>query len=307
MTNFPEDRCAPWTKRQGIDPIGSAGRYDAFVLVEFPLPWPSDISALPEFAAIVVGPLVRVQAVVPQTSPNNSSARFTIWSRSSSNRWTGFDYETGITELPEMIAGALAEPDVAKPRAVALAPNEIIICTHGTRDVCCGGLGTKMHADVEHRWSGVRVRRTSHTGGHRFAPTAYTFPDGRGWAYIDAQLLDAVVLQRGNVAALRQEQRGATIVDEFAQPLERAAFERVGWEWLDCTITDVRVQFRNNSGESPSANVALDWSNNDGRVGHADGVVSVSRQIPVLVCGSPIEAAIKTSNELILSDVHIAW
>ena len=62
----PELRCAPWTKAQGVDPIGSAGRFDALLLVEWPLPWPSDVSDIPALAPASGDPRARVMTVVPR-------------------------------------------------------------------------------------------------------------------------------------------------------------------------------------------------------------------------------------------------
>ena len=39
----------------------------------------------------------------------------------------------------------------------------------------------------------VRLWRTSHTGGHRFAPTAIALPSASLWAWADAALLAQVV------------------------------------------------------------------------------------------------------------------
>ena len=90
---------------------------------------------------------------------------------------------------------------------------DLLICTHGKRDVCCGQSGTALYAELCSRLdqgaapdaaqgavqdgviSKYRLWRTSHTGGHRFAPTALTFPDGYAWAYLDAPASEHI-LQR---------------------------------------------------------------------------------------------------------------
>ena len=47
----------------------------------------------------------------------------------------------------------------------------LLVCTHGGRDRCCGSDGTRLFQALFPP-PGVRVWRTSHTAGHRFAPTA---------------------------------------------------------------------------------------------------------------------------------------
>ncbi len=61
----PEYRCSPWTQAQGVDPIGSAGAFDELLLVEWALPWPSDVSEIEPLAAAATDPRARVMTVVP--------------------------------------------------------------------------------------------------------------------------------------------------------------------------------------------------------------------------------------------------
>ena len=46
----------------------------------------------------------------------------------------------------------------------------------------------------------MRLWRTSHTGGHRFAPTFIVLPFATLWAWADPLLLRRVVAQEGPVA-----------------------------------------------------------------------------------------------------------
>ena len=131
--------------------------------------------------------------------------------------------------------------------------------------------------------------RCSHTGGHRFAPTAITLPDGRAWAYVDADLLDDIVRRRGDVARVARHDRGTSAVEPWAQVVERAMFEREGWGWLDRDLTAVATEV---APDGLRATVGLAWEG-----GGAIGEVEVSRVLPVLVCGEPPERATKSSPE----------
>jgi hypothetical protein len=62
----PAFRCAPWTQAQGVDPIGSAGQFDELLLVEWALPWPSDVSEVEALATAAAHPGARVMMVVPR-------------------------------------------------------------------------------------------------------------------------------------------------------------------------------------------------------------------------------------------------
>ena len=115
---------------------------------------------------------------------------------------------------------------------------DLLVCTHGRRDACCGSLGTALAlgllADTDVAKAGYQVGRTSHTGGHRFAPTAIVLPEGSMWAFLDADLASRVVRRDGPVEAVLDAYRGSTAVGSPAvQALEQVAFGDVGWGWLD--------------------------------------------------------------------------
>ena len=53
----------------------------------------------------------------------------------------------------------------------------ILVCTHGSRDRCCGTLGGAIYAKA-HKKAPDQVWQASHLGGHRFAPTLPVLPQG---------------------------------------------------------------------------------------------------------------------------------
>jgi hypothetical protein len=78
----------------------------------------------------------------------------------------------------------------------------------------------------------LRVWRTSHIGGHRFAPTLIDFPEGRYWGHLESDALEKLVLRNGPVAELGRFYRGwAGLSGKFEQIAEREIFVREGWEW----------------------------------------------------------------------------
>jgi hypothetical protein len=182
------------------------------------------------------------------------------------------------------------------------APAEVLVCGHGRRDPCCGRWGTLLHAELAARGIDARVWRCSHTGGHRFAPTAITLPDGRAWAYADAALLEGVLARTGDVLALAAHDRGSTALDSWAQVVERALFIEHGWPWLDGQVEAVRTDV---AQDRQSAEVDLTFRLGDGTPGAVRGHVEVTRILPVLVCGEPPEAAKKTSPELVLRNLEV--
>lgn len=289
----PALRCAPWTAAQAVDPIGSATTFPALLLVEWPLPWPHDVADIPELAAAARHGGARVMTVVPRHDDGaDGLVRVVHHRRRTANRLTGVDHRAPIAEVPALLDALLADPQAdhrTLPSAVGEAPPEVLVCGHGRRDPCCGRWGTLLHVELAARWTGVRVWRCSHTGGHRFAPTAITLPDGRAWAAADADLLDAVVRRAGPVSSLTAHDRGSSGFDQWAQVVDRALFEQHGWDWLDVDVT-ARTDV---APAGDAATVTLSWAG-----GTAVGDVEVARHIPVLVCGEPPEHATKTSPEL---------
>jgi hypothetical protein len=251
-------------------------------------------------AATVADPRARVMTVVPHADDGGGWRRVVHHRRTGTHAFTGIDHRVEAPEVPELLAALLADPDRPVdrwPSAVGEAPAEILVCGHGRRDPCCGRWGTLLHAELAARGSEARVWRCSHTGGHRFAPTAITLPDGRAWAYADAALIEGAVARSGDVAALAAHDRGCLALDPWAQVVERALFVEHGWAWLDGDIHTATTEV---ADDGASAVVQLAWRLPDGRSGRTRGEVEVSRVLPVLVCGEPPEAAEKSSPELAL-------
>ncbi|WP_278043923.1 sucrase ferredoxin, partial [Protofrankia symbiont of Coriaria ruscifolia] len=192
-------------------------------------------------------------------------------------------------------------PDSGEGTKARPAPAEILLCGHGRRDRCCGRVGTRLHLDVASTWPRVRVRRCSHTGGHRFAPTGFTFPDGRAWGFLDVPALDRIVRRGGRPGELRGRYRGNTALDQWGQVAERELFERFGWGWLDHEITSSHTEVADGGR---LATVKLAWQGPTGAA-TATASVEVARDVPVLVCGEAPELAEKTSPELVLRSITI--
>jgi hypothetical protein len=300
----PAFRCSPWTQAQGVDPIGSAGSFDALLLVEWPLPWPNDVSEIPALAEAAAHPGARLMTVVPQGDDHRTRTVVHRW-RTGTNRLDGVDHRVPADEIPTLLATLLADPNAPSdhlPSAVGAAPLEVLVCAHGRRDPCCGRWGTILHAELL-GWGDVRVWRCSHTGGHRYAPTAITLPDGRAWAYVDAPIISDIVRRTGDVHALAEHDRGTTGVGMWEQVVERALFEQVGWAWFDHQVTAATTTV---AADRQSATVVLEVASPDGGRRRAKAVVEVTRVLPVLVCGEPPEAAKKSSPELALRSLDVS-
>lgn len=306
MTN--ELRCSPWTRAQGVDPIGTATPFDALLLVEWPLPWPKDVSKIEALAPADADPRAKVMAVVPQHHEPGAvdmTVRVVHHRRIGTHRFAGVDHLVPRTEVPDLLARLLDDvtgDHLDWPSAAGESPTDVLVCAHGRRDPCCGSSGTLLHAALAAARPDVRVWRCSHTGGHRFAPTAITMTDGRFWAYLDPDLLMGVLDRRVPVADLAGHDRGTTALPSWAQAVEHSLFEANGWTWLDVEVTDARTAV---AADGRSAEVVLAWREPSGATHEATAQVAVTREIPVLVCGESPEHAEKTSLELAVRSLTV--
>lgn len=287
--------CAPVTRALGVDPIGTAGTYARFVLVEIPLPWPADIGEHPLLTEVGDASGVRVMGVCGQRR-DDGRILVTQWNRRSTNVLLGTDHLLAADTAVAGIA-ALAAGDPSPGTQIGPAPPEVLLCSHGKRDRCCGSFGTRLHQEVEHRWPGVRVRRCSHTGGHRFAATGITLPDGRLWADLDGTVLDQIVSRSGRPSDLGSHDRGSTGFESWAQPVERALLAQHGWDWLEAEVVEVSSDV---DADGRGATVAIAWHGSDSGPHLTRGRVEVGRDIPIPVCGDPAAPPKKSSRELVL-------
>ena len=152
-----------------------------------------------------------------------------------------------------------------------------LVCTQGSHDMCCGIEGLAFAQWVEGN-TDVEVFRVSHTGGHRFAPTAMTLPDGRMWAYLDASTATTILKDRGDATSVAGSCRGWWGAPTGpAQVAERAVFAEVGFA-LDSMLRSVSVR------EVDGAHhVEVAVSTGD----VYDVTVTLGREVPTIACSSP--------------------
>lgn len=293
-------RCAAWAREVALVPAGTAPRADVFVLVEHPLPWPSDVGADPFLASLEdiavgnagAGRSVRLQAAV---GDGEAPTRRVVVFAADGPPFTGYSRFEGIGlpgELPDLVAALVG----AAPTATdSTAISDVLVCTHGSRDTCCGSLGTRLWMDLE-GIEGVRVWRTSHTGGHRFAPTAITFPDGNCWAHLDATMLSAVVARSLPAADAAKHLRGCVAFDPAVQVGDCAVLAAHGWDWLHAARFGI---------ERSDQRVEICFETPDGERGAYDVLLEKGRRMPVPDCGGDPGAATKFQHEMRAARVRI--
>jgi hypothetical protein len=320
--------CASWTWAHGLDPIGTAGDHQGYLLLPWPLPWPRDtgqIEALAELRPLLATAGYRLQLVI---APGDSaSRRVVLYCRSAGDRFAGYRRHQVTVDAAEVVAAAAALVQDPSPGAEAAAgpggwtgassERDVLICTHGRRDRCCGSVGTDLAMRLLAEGADLfgddtMVSRTSHTGGHRYAPTAMVFPEGTAWAFADADLLARIVHRHGPVSEVLSRYRGCAGVGSPAiQALERSVLAEVGWGLWDLPrwgeeLGEGVVRFHvagtadeDMLGSDASAYEAVV----DPTVRTWEATVTPGRALPMPECGGPEDVFVGTARELAVGPV----
>lgn len=95
----------------------------------------------------------------------------------------------------------------------------LLVCTHSGRDACCAVHGRALMASLP---ASERIWECSHLGGHRFAPTALSLPDGYAYGRLDAIAAQALggAAERGRMRL--EDARGRTCLPAPLQAADLA-------------------------------------------------------------------------------------
>lgn len=249
---IPTSGCSLANLIAGADPVGSATQFEHLFLIQVPPPWsrialssPHAPPGLREALAELAVARVRAHAMLVDsgTAPPPSGVRLLY-----------FSWPTGLARAyhsAEFVVPADSVADSMKKLASGEGPStqairsptparQLFVCTHGERDGCCGRFGEAAYRYLSqhHAGSDLRIWRTSHFGGHRFAPTLLDLPSGRCWGRLSDEACDALVLHSGSPHGLSQHYlsqhyRGWCALPQEAQVAERDLFLEHGWRWLE--------------------------------------------------------------------------
>jgi hypothetical protein len=295
--------CSAVTRSTRMNPIGTAGSYQGYLLVEWPLPWPKDLSMVPVLEPIMKQAAshgLRFQGLV--ANRDDPQQHVIIYRRGEGDPHGLLVRQELIVDASEVVTAAnslLESPAPATPPSGVRREIDVLVCTHGRRDRCCGSLGTTLalalSASSERFGDGVRIWRTSHTGGHRFAPTALVLPEATLWGFLDIATLSTVIERVDPVEDVLDHYRGCALLGSpELQTLEREVLRKVGWELLD------RPRW---GWPATDGTFALEVGSPTGVSETWTGEVRVSRTLPVPDCGKPIEEAKKFDREFVCSTV----
>lgn len=283
-------RCAVFAEEHRIDPGGTGLAPDVIVLVEVPEPWPKPVGKHPDLvdfvAAAAVNPSqIRLLAAVPHDPSNPRVLSFRPADGGMLRTVVALEGDA-VSNLQEALD---AEPDFVASGPDA--PRTLLVCTQGSHDICCGDQGVTFADAVEVGRPDVELFRVSHTGGHRFAPTAMTLPDGRMWAWLTPASLDSILDRSMEPAAAAAACRGWWGTPTGPrQVAERAVFAERGF-----VVDDVARTVHTEEIEG-GHRVTVALADEPAQV----VVVRPGREVATIACESPGGLPIKPGREWIV-------
>ena len=159
-------------------------------------------------------------------------------------------------DLAAVAAGDQHEVRRALPTLRGARRPHLLICTNGRRDACCAVVGRPVALGAATRFP-EHVWETTHTSGHRFAPTAVLLPAGTLHGRLDVEAATEL---------LRAAERGRTVLEgsrgRSTWPIEAQAAELAVREQERVLDLDA-LEVLDRSGDDDGSWLV--------HVGHADG------------------------------------
>ena len=279
------ERCAPHAERIDLDPGGTALWVDELIVVDVALPWPKPVWAAAGFTAVPelvmeageTGRRVRVLASIPL---GDGVGRVVTHRLTDDAQFSRAEHHVDPARVAGLLEQLLTEGlDAAPDTVVSTAPRrELLLCTQGSHDVCCGSRGAAMHAALEALDPSLSLRRVSHTGGHRMAPTGVTLPDGRMWGMVGVEEMLAILRSEVGPAAVARRCRGwIGVAGGPEQVAERAVMAEVD-DWRFDAVPRTATVIAD--GEITVVEVTA-----EGERWRVE--VETGRAVPTIACGQP--------------------
>lgn len=205
----PANACSVLSAALGESAYGSAGDALAWVCLEQNGPWgraaatqshlDPDLGGRLDAAISAVGgrfALIRRSGAHPD-DPTHRVPRTVLVASVTGRGWVLRAELDDPADLGALDVDALGrgDRDAVIASLSALEPDAaptLLVCTNGRRDVCCAVRGRPVAAGASTLRPG-QVWETSHTGGHRFAPTGVLLPSGQTLARLDVDLAVAAL------------------------------------------------------------------------------------------------------------------
>lgn len=212
--------------------MGTAPEDEAYLFLELPKPWPAKIKKMEGLVSEIRGVLKKHknEEVKLIGTPEFPWLEPSPYPRALLVRWDGRQaVQRTLPAREDSLRQALAEPVSGEPFEC------YIVCTHGSRDPCCGLLGVPIYKALEE--AGQRpVIQVSHLGGHRFAPVVGVFPEWRYYGHLTPDSVRAMDKALGEKQPFLHGYRGWGRLPEAVQPVEAKL-----WAEHGAALGEVRI------------------------------------------------------------------
>ncbi|MBD2498648.1 sucrase ferredoxin [Nostoc sp. FACHB-280] len=244
--------CSDYARQVGEDLIGSATNYETYILVECPPPWnteafnsrwvPKNLQLLVEEITRAKLP-IRFLLIANDISHKADETTLLIYQKKQGLSFGYCKYEFHLPNI-ELVAGVVKKwlaHSTTDYQVYTDATRDILVCTHGSHDKCCARYGNPFYFHAAHtvadlQLDNVRLWKSSHFGGHRFAPTAIDLPEGRYYGVLNQETFKSILTHTGDIHCLEKVYRGWGILPNQLQVLERELILHHGWDWFNYKI-----------------------------------------------------------------------
>lgn len=262
------DFCSLIAKESAPSIVGTAGYKPCQVFLELEEPWSANLMASPGFpdgVDILLKQLMRqykipitLNAMCRDSLPNKDALQlFVLYCKPQTELVYTFvsftvSYQQ-VTSFLEQVLRDLFEERLDLEDHKLRTQRAIMVCCHGARDRCCGQFGQELYTHLtkftQQQNLKTQVWRTSHIGGHKFAPTLMDLPSMRVWGHLSLDEAESLLLKTSFSSKLLRRYRGfCGLPKKFEQFAESEAFKKFGWEWLNRADYQVGSNWQSSSG-----------------------------------------------------------
>jgi hypothetical protein len=244
--------CSDYSRQTGEDIIGSATNYQTYVLVECPPPWMSEAfnsKWIPRNLRILVEEVkraklpIRFLLIANDSSHKVEDTTVLIYQRQEglSNGYRKQEFKLANIEQVAAVVQKWLSGISSASEINTSETRDILVCTHGSHDKCCAKYGNPFYFNAIATISdlyldNVRIWKSTHFGGHRFAPTIIDLPEGRYYGVLEQDSFKAILTRTGDIQCLNKIYRGWGILPTALQILERELILRHGWDWFNYKV-----------------------------------------------------------------------
>tara|TARA_Y100000590_G_scaffold76719_2_gene84920 strand:+ start:1744 stop:2706 length:963 start_codon:yes stop_codon:yes gene_type:complete len=244
--------CSSFSESVGEQIFGTAPMWNWCICIEAPFPWQSNVLQSNFFQKHLLiddltwfsdnMPGLRIQAINADDNHTKDSIRVLSF-KEQDNHIVKTEYLFPEFEFKKHILALINGTDQQSLDIYAKKEQntqDYLICTHGNRDFCCGFWGYQLYKELSESYSSESIRfwRTSHLGGHRFAPTLLSLDDARYWGRIKPEHFTGITQKNMDQINIKKMYRGkATCSSLTDQLIEKEFFSEFKWNLDNSIIT----------------------------------------------------------------------